>query len=55
MDAKDQALTRQEEDLSAPEYEAEESLDSFDFGNWPEIAGLACAALVCWMLFAFTG
>jgi hypothetical protein len=55
MDAKDHSLTRQEEDLSVVEYDAEETLDTFDFGNWPELAGLVGAALVCWLLFAFTG
>ncbi|MBT9386073.1 hypothetical protein KM176_19535 [Pseudooceanicola sp. CBS1P-1] len=48
-------LTRQDEDISAPEYEAEEKAEYYDFGNWPEVFGLALAALLFWLSFAFTG
>ena len=51
----DENLTRQDEDISAPEYAAEETRDHFDFGNWPEVAGLAFTIFVIWLTFAFTG
>ncbi|WP_413206210.1 hypothetical protein [Rhodospirillum sp. A1_3_36] len=51
----DKDLTRQEEDLSGPEFAEEESRDSHDFGNWPELVGLVFTAVVTWLIFAFTG
>lgn len=51
----DEHLTRQDEELSAPELEAEDRLDGYDFGNWPEILGLVLTGLLIWLTFAFTG
>lgn len=51
----DPHLTRQDEDLSAPEYATEERIHRYDFGNWPEIFGLALTGLLVWLTFAFTG
>ncbi|EAU46176.1 hypothetical protein [Salipiger bermudensis] len=51
----DDHLTRQDEDLSAPELAAEDRQDGHDFGNWPELLGLALTALLIWLTFAFTG
>ncbi|MEZ5798233.1 MAG: hypothetical protein R3D63_12555 [Paracoccaceae bacterium] len=48
-------LTRQDEDISAPEFAAEEGTDHKDFGNWPEVAGLVFTIFVIWLTFAFTG
>ena len=48
-------LTRQDEDLSAAEFEAEERHDHPDFGWWPELVGLVLTAFVCWLIFAFRG
>lgn len=51
----DQKRTRQDEDISAPEYEAEAHNDHNDFGNWPEVFGVVLTALLVWLTFAFTG
>ncbi|MHA6344264.1 hypothetical protein [Roseivivax sp. CAU 1761] len=51
----DDHLTRQDEDLSAREYATEERRDHFEFGNWPELAGLALTLLLTWLTFALTG
>jgi hypothetical protein len=51
----DPDLTRQDEDISAAEFAAEEARDAHDFGNWPEIAGLFLTGLIVWLTFAFTG
>ena len=48
-------LTRQDEDISAPEFTAEERADHHDFGNWPELFGLVLTGLLVWLAFAFTG
>ena len=48
-------LTRQDEEISAAEFEAEERHDHPDFGWWPELAGLVLTAFVCWLIFAFRG
>ncbi len=55
MKPSDDDLTRQDEDISAPEYAAEEQQDAHDFGNLPEVAGLLFTLFVCWLIFAFTG
>ena len=55
MKKTDQDLTRQEEDISAPEFDAEERQDQHDFGNWPEAFGLVFTLFVFWLIFAFTG
>ncbi|GAB3454125.1 hypothetical protein [Insolitispirillum peregrinum] len=55
MSLSTESLTRQEEDLPAPDYIAEEQQDPYDDGNWPELAGLLATAVVFWLLFAFTG
>ncbi|WP_460274321.1 hypothetical protein [Celeribacter sp. ULVN23_4] len=51
----DPKLTKQDEDLSRPEFEAEETRDKHNFGNWPEIVGLAFTIFVCWLIFTFRG
>lgn len=51
----DNDLTRQDEDLAAADLAAEDRVDGYDFGNWPEIFGLALTALLVWLTFAFTG
>ena len=51
----DDKLTRQDEDISALEFSEEERTDHHDFGNWPELAGLALTLVVTWLIFAFTG
>lgn len=48
-------LTRQDEDISAPEYGAEEQAERFDFGNWPDVVGAVMTGLLIWASFAFTG
>ncbi|MGP3698468.1 hypothetical protein [Rhodobacter sp. NSM] len=55
MKMTDDELTRQEEDLAAPSYEAEEQRDRHDFGNSPEVAGAVLTLVLTWLLFAFTG
>jgi len=54
MTPSDDDLTRQDEEISNLEFEAEEARD-YRFGNWPEIAGLAFTLFVIWLTFAFTG
>ncbi|PRY91322.1 hypothetical protein [Donghicola tyrosinivorans] len=51
----DQDLTKQDEDISAPEFTAEEAFDERKFGNWPEVVGLIFTAFVCWLIFNFRG
>lgn len=51
----DDDLTRQDEDVSASEFGAEEARDDHRFGNWPEVFGLCLLGLLCWLSFAFTG
>lgn len=48
-------LTRQDEDISAPEFEAEESEDRHTFGNWPEVFGTLLTALLLYLSFGFNG
>lgn len=55
MTRTDEDLTRQDEDISAKEFAAEEAVDRHDFGNWPELGGLAFTLFVTWLIFAFTG
>ena len=51
----DADLTRQDEEIATADFEAEEIKDKYDFGNWPDLVGLAFAAAVIWYSFAFTG
>jgi hypothetical protein len=51
----DDHLTRQDEDISAPGFAAEERRDRHDFGNWPELLGLILTAFLVWLTFALTG
>ena len=51
----DKDLTRQDEEIDAAHFAAEEIKDKHDFGNWPDLVGLAVAAAVIWYSFAFTG
>ncbi|MBA5777553.1 hypothetical protein H2509_10505 [Stappia sp. F7233] len=55
MQTNDPDLTRQDEEISAPEFTAEERRDHHDFGNWPEVFGVALTLFVTWLIFAFTG
>ncbi|MCB1353596.1 MAG: hypothetical protein KDK03_12755 [Rhodobacteraceae bacterium] len=55
MKPTDEDLARQEDDLPAAAFAAEEKRDHHDFGNWPEVAGLAFTLFVTWLIFAFTG
>jgi hypothetical protein len=55
MTSKDEELTRQDGEISAVAFGAEEQEDQHDFGNWPEAAGLAFTLFVIWLTFAFTG
>jgi len=48
-------LTRQDEEISARGFEAEEKRDRHDFGNWPEAVGVVATGIVIWLIFAFTG
>mgnify|MGYP005987924875 FL=1 len=48
-------LTKQDEELPAAEFDGEERRDSHDFGNWPEIVGLAFTLLLIWLIFQFRG
>lgn len=52
---KDDELTRQDEDISAPEFGVEEAKDLHDFGNLPELIGLVFTIGIIWMLFATAG
>ncbi|WP_372989448.1 hypothetical protein [Sulfitobacter sp.] len=51
----DPHLTKQDEDISAPEYAAEDGKDHYDFGSWPEVVGVALTVLLVWLTFAFNG
>lgn len=51
----DKHLTKQDEDISAPEFAAEETAEHKDFGNWPEVFGLILTVLLVWLTFGFTG
>ena len=51
----DEENIRQDEDISAAEFSAAEARDPHDFGNWPELAGLAFTVFMVWIFFAFTG
>lgn len=51
----DPKLTRQDEDISAVEYETEETADYHDFGNWPEVFGLVMTVFLVWLTFGFNG
>tara|TARA_R110000824_G_scaffold374722_1_gene565309 strand:+ start:4463 stop:4624 length:162 start_codon:yes stop_codon:yes gene_type:complete len=51
----DQELTRQDEDLSAPEFEGEERKDGYDFGSWPEVFGLVFTLIVSWLILTIRG
>ncbi|KUP93391.1 hypothetical protein [Tritonibacter horizontis] len=51
----DQDLTKQDEDLPAPEYQGEERRDGHSFGSWPEVLGLVFTIFVCWLIFNFRG
>lgn len=55
MKISDETLTRQDEDVTAAEFDAEEHADHHDFGNWPELVGLVFTLVVTWLMFAFTG
>lgn len=48
-------LTRQDEDISAPEFEGEERQDGHRFGSWPEFGGALFTIIVIWLIFAFRG
>jgi len=48
-------LTRQDEDISAPEYTAEDLQGHHDFGNWPEVFGVLLTAFLVWLIFALNG
>ncbi len=48
-------LTKQDEDMSVSEFQAEEAADGYDFGDWPEVFGALLTALLVWLTFAFTG
>lgn len=47
-------LMRGDEDIAPSEFTADETAEP-DFGNWPEIAGLAATLVLIWFTFAFTG
>lgn len=51
----DDHLTKQDEDISAPEFDAEENLERYAFGNWPELFGLILTAVLIWLTIALTG
>lgn len=48
-------MNMNDEDISAKQFADEENSDHHDFGNWPELAGLAFTFFVCWLIFAFVG
>ncbi|SFS51678.1 hypothetical protein SAMN04488040_0721 [Sulfitobacter marinus] len=48
-------LTKQDEDISAPEFTHEETQDDTKHGNWPEVLGVVLTAVLVWLMFAFTG
>lgn len=47
--------TRQDEDISAPDFAREERKDGHDFGNWPEVGGLVFTLIVCLLIFMIRG
>lgn len=47
-------LMRGDEDIVPAEFAADEAAEP-DFGNWPEIIGLAATIILIWFTFAFTG
>jgi hypothetical protein len=51
----DDRLTRQDEEISAPEYASEERRDDYAYGNRPELFGLALTVGLVWLTFALTG
>lgn len=53
--SEDHHLTRQDEDMSSTELEAEDTFEGYAFGNWPELFGLVLTGLFVWLTFAFTG
>ena len=54
MKITDKDLTRQDEDITPAEFAGEEA-KTFQFGNWPEVAGIVFTVFVIWLTFAFTG
>lgn len=42
-----------DEELTPQEFEIEKCLDKYDFGIWPEVAGLGLTGFVIWVMFAF--
>ena len=48
-------LTNQDEDISAPEFLAEETEDGADHGNWPEVFGVLLTGFLIWLIFALNG
>lgn len=48
-------FTRQDEDMAAGEFAAEEAADHYDFGNWPEVVGLVATVLLVWLILGVTG
>ena len=55
MTRNDDDYTRQDEDIDAAHFAAEEKRDAHHFGNWPELAGAIFTVVVIWYSFAFTG
>lgn len=51
----DSKLTKQDEDISAPEFLEEETEGGIDHGNWPEAFGLLLTAFLLWLIFALIG
>lgn len=55
MTDEDKDLTRQDEEIDLAHFTADEQRNARDFGNWPELAGVAFTALLIWLTFSFTG
>lgn len=51
----DPHLTKQDEDISAPEFAAEERRDEHNFGSWPEVLGVVLTLLLLWLSFTTNG
>lgn len=51
----DSKLTKQDEDISAPEFTDEEAEVHTNHGNWPELFGVALTLVLLWLIFAYTG
>ncbi|MBL4807927.1 MAG: hypothetical protein JKY31_11690 [Rhodobacteraceae bacterium] len=51
----DSKLTKQDEDISAPEFLEEEAEHGIDHGNWPELFGVLLTGFLMWLIFALTG